>query len=98
MYLNISAHNPSLWYLQEVVVVESAVITRVDDRRRLPFESISKEVFGGAYGTIDKISIRPKHLKTMKGDQNPEVRLNGHTEIRLTVAGEVRCLQEIPSF
>ncbi|KAF1963308.1 kinase-like protein [Byssothecium circinans] len=56
------------------VIHESAMVEQIDDRRRLPFESIKRNVSAGAYGTVDKIGLSPNHLKKLDGGTYPSVK------------------------
>lgn len=88
-------------YSQEMQVqlFESLDIKTIDDQRRLPFEVISEGVFGGAYGKVDKKGISPFYFNTLNGNQNHQVRILSDTpEAPLTIAGQVRRLQNIPSL
>ncbi|KAF1846866.1 kinase-like protein [Cucurbitaria berberidis CBS 394.84] len=55
-------------------LVESSIIKNIDSQRRLPFEFISRDVFAGAYGKVDKMGISPFYLNTVDGNQNPHVK------------------------
>ncbi|CAN9334304.1 unnamed protein product [Alternaria alternata] len=53
---------------------ESPTVQTIDDQRRLPFEVISKDVFGGAYGKVDKKGISPFYFNTLDNNQNHKVK------------------------
>ncbi|CAO2655109.1 Nn.00g101730.m01.CDS01 [Neocucurbitaria sp. VM-36] len=55
-------------------LIESSIIKPIDNQRRLPFEFISRNVFAGAYGKVDKMGISPFSLTTRDGNQNPHVK------------------------
>ncbi|KAF2687941.1 kinase-like protein [Lentithecium fluviatile CBS 122367] len=56
------------------VLVESATVKQISDQRRLPFESVSKDVFAGAYGKIDKVGISPSYFRTQDGATFSEIK------------------------
>jgi hypothetical protein len=60
---------------------------------------ISKDVFGGAYGKVDKKGISPFYFNTLDNNQNHKVRKPPDiSDPPLTIAGQVCCLQNIPSL
>ena len=62
----------------------------MDDKLRLPFETVSKNLFAGAYGTVDKVGISALHLQTLDGGTYREVRAMGTvSRYVLTVAGQI---------
>ena len=70
----------------------------MDDKLRLPFETVSKNLFAGAYGTVDKVGISALHLQTLDGGSYDKVRAMSTTSrYILTIAGQICSLQKIPS-
>lgn len=60
-------------YLPQEVILESATVKHVSDQHRLPFESVSEDLFAGAYGKIDKVGISSSYFKTSEGGTFSEV-------------------------